>query len=152
MFPLAAPQIQPRLGGPQPNAGECSLDTAKGGGSSQVLGSGLVSTSQTRQGSTWATPCQRASEQPTLFPAQDDGTWNPLENWCDQLFSNVVPMLLRDKEEEPEGRQLFDMDTFLSDISDTLFTMTQPPCPPQQLAEEGRSGQSLCRGPAPIQD
>lgn len=96
------------------------------------------STSQTRQVSTWATPCQRASEQPTLFPVQDDKTWKPLENWCDQLFSSVVPMLLRDNEEEPEGRQLFDLDSFLSDISDTLFTMTQAPCPPQLMAEEGK--------------
>ncbi|XP_054857901.1 carbohydrate-responsive element-binding protein isoform X2 [Eublepharis macularius] len=86
-------------------------------------------------------------------PKQDDGTWKPLENWCDQLFSNVVPMLLRDKEEEPEGRQLFDLDCFLSDISDTLFTMTQAPCPPQPLAEEAYIGNADMIQPdlAPLQ-
>nr|XP_056721555.1 carbohydrate-responsive element-binding protein [Euleptes europaea] len=88
-----------------------------------------------------------------LSPMQDDRNWKPLENWCDQLFSNVVPMLLRDKEEEPEGRQLFDLDSFLSDISDTLFTMTQPPCPPQPLTEETYTGNADMIQPdlAPLQ-
>ncbi|XP_060115257.1 carbohydrate-responsive element-binding protein isoform X2 [Heteronotia binoei] len=87
------------------------------------------------------------------YKKRDDRTWKPLENWCDQLFSNVVPMLLRDKEEEPEGRQLFDLDCFLSDISDTLFTMTQTPCPPQPLAEEAYTGNADMIQPylAPLQ-
>lgn len=50
----------------------------------------------------------------------------------------MVPVLLRGPEEEPSGRQLLDMDCFLSDISDTLFTMTQPsPTPLQLLPEDG---------------
>uniref|UniRef100_A0ACB8EDT8 Uncharacterized protein n=1 Tax=Sphaerodactylus townsendi TaxID=933632 RepID=A0ACB8EDT8_9SAUR len=86
-------------------------------------------------------------------PKQDDDNWKPLENWCDQLYSNVVPMLLRDTEKEPEGRQLFDLDSFLSDISDTLFTMTQAPCPPQPLAEEAYTGNADMIQPdlAPLQ-
>ncbi|XP_063155035.1 carbohydrate-responsive element-binding protein isoform X2 [Candoia aspera] len=78
----------------------------------------------------------REGEGPS--PKPDDEPWESTENWCNQLFSNVVPMLLRDKEEEEEeeGRQLFDMDSFLSDISDTLFTMTQGSCPPQSSSEE----------------
>ncbi|ETE73711.1 Carbohydrate-responsive element-binding protein, partial [Ophiophagus hannah] len=78
-------------------------------------------------------------------PVQEDVLWQSTENWCNQLFSNVVPMLLRDKEEEEEeGRQHFDMDSFLSDISDTLFTMTQGNCPPQSSSEEGNSGVYHC--------
>ncbi|XP_053130809.1 LOW QUALITY PROTEIN: carbohydrate-responsive element-binding protein [Hemicordylus capensis] len=67
-------------------------------------------------------------------PKPDDGNWKSTESWCEQLFSNVVPMLLRDEEEEAAGRQLFDLDSFLSDISDTLFTMTN--CPPPQPPPE----------------
>ncbi|XP_066492590.1 carbohydrate-responsive element-binding protein [Tiliqua scincoides] len=65
-------------------------------------------------------------------PKPEDGAWRSSENWCDQLFSNVVPMLLRDQEDVAVGRQLFDLDSFLSDISDTLFTMTQASCAPQK--------------------
>lgn len=70
---------------------------------------------------------------------QEDSAWRSSENWCEQLFSNVVPMLLRDQEEAAVGRQLFDLDSFLSDISDTLFTMTQAGCAPQPMPEEGTS-------------
>uniref|UniRef100_A0A8D0H450 MLX interacting protein like n=1 Tax=Sphenodon punctatus TaxID=8508 RepID=A0A8D0H450_SPHPU len=80
----------------------------------------------------------REGELPS--PKQDDVVWKPSEKWCDQLFSNVVPMLLGNEEEEAVGRQLFDLDTFLSDISDTLFTMTQTPCPLQVLPEEAYTG------------
>ncbi|KAG6922019.1 MLX interacting protein-like [Chelydra serpentina] len=71
---------------------------------------------------------------------QDEGVWKPSEKWCNQLFSSVVPMLLGDENEEAGGRQLFDLDSFLSDISDTLFTMTQPPCSHQTLPEEAYTG------------
>ncbi|KAM5262276.1 carbohydrate-responsive element-binding protein isoform 1-T1 [Hipposideros larvatus] len=71
-----------------------------------------------------------------LAPKQEEGGWQPPERWCEQLFSSVVPVLLRGPEEEPSGRQLLDMDCFLSDISDTLFTMTQPSPTPLQLLPE----------------
>ncbi|XP_042298364.1 carbohydrate-responsive element-binding protein isoform X3 [Sceloporus undulatus] len=82
----------------------------------------------------------REGEGPS--PKPGDEAWKPTNSWCDQLFSNVVPMLLRDKaaEEDAEGRPLFDLDSFLSDISDTLFTMTQPGCPPQLLPDEAYIG------------
>uniref|UniRef100_A0A674JKI8 MLX interacting protein like n=1 Tax=Terrapene triunguis TaxID=2587831 RepID=A0A674JKI8_9SAUR len=73
-------------------------------------------------------------------PKQDEGVWKPSEKWCNQLFSSVVPMLLGDENEEAGGRQLFDLDSFLSDISDTLFTMTQPPCSHQTLPEDAYTG------------
>ncbi|XP_025026110.1 carbohydrate-responsive element-binding protein isoform X3 [Python bivittatus] len=94
----------------------------------------------------------REGEVPS--PKPDDEPWRSTENWCNQLFSNVVPMLLRDKEEkEEEGRQLFDMDSFLSDISDTLFTMTQGSCPPQSSSEEAYVGNADMIQPdlAPLQ-
>ncbi|XP_027761275.1 carbohydrate-responsive element-binding protein [Empidonax traillii] len=69
-------------------------------------------------------------------PKQDEDVWRPTEKWCNQLFCNVVPMLLGDEEEEPGSRQHFDLDTFLSDISDTLFTMTQMPSTHQALPED----------------
>ncbi|XP_066238479.1 carbohydrate-responsive element-binding protein isoform X1 [Saccopteryx leptura] len=68
-----------------------------------------------------------------LAPKQVEGRWQPPKRWCEQLFSSVVPVLLRGPEEEPGGRQLLDLDCFLSDISDTLFTMTQPGPTPLQL-------------------
>ncbi|XP_023570215.1 carbohydrate-responsive element-binding protein isoform X5 [Octodon degus] len=61
-----------------------------------------------------------------LAPKQAEGGWPPPERWCQQLFSSV----------EPGGRQLLDLDCFLSDISDTLFTMTQPNSSPLQLPPE----------------
>uniref|UniRef100_A0A8C8RR99 MLX interacting protein like n=1 Tax=Pelusios castaneus TaxID=367368 RepID=A0A8C8RR99_9SAUR len=73
-------------------------------------------------------------------PKQGEGVWKPSEKWCNQLFSNVVPMLLGDEEEEAGGRQRFDLDSFLSDISDTLFTMTQQPCSHQMLPEDAYTG------------
>ncbi|XP_021570495.1 carbohydrate-responsive element-binding protein, partial [Carlito syrichta] len=74
-------------------------------------------------------------------PKQSEGGWPPPERWCEQLFSSVVPVLLGDPEEEPGGRQLLDLDCFLSDISDTLFTMTQPgPSPPRLSAEDAYIG------------
>ncbi|XP_032070797.1 carbohydrate-responsive element-binding protein isoform X2 [Thamnophis elegans] len=94
----------------------------------------------------------REGEVPS--PKPEDVPWQSTENWCNQLFSNVVPMLLRDKEEEEEqGRQLFDMDSFLSDISDTLFTMTQGNCPPQSSSEEAYVGNADMIQPdlAPLQ-
>ncbi|XP_069342413.1 carbohydrate-responsive element-binding protein isoform X3 [Eulemur rufifrons] len=71
-----------------------------------------------------------------LAPKQAEGRWPPPERWCEQLFSSVVPVLLGGPEEEPGGRQLLDLDCFLSDISDTLFTMTQPSPSPLQLPPE----------------
>ncbi|XP_076997052.1 carbohydrate-responsive element-binding protein isoform X2 [Tamandua tetradactyla] len=68
-----------------------------------------------------------------LVPKQADGTWPPPERWCEQLFSSVVPVLLGDPKEEPGGRQLLDLDCFLSDISDTLFTTTQSSPAPLEL-------------------
>ncbi|XP_053222973.1 carbohydrate-responsive element-binding protein [Podarcis raffonei] len=82
-----------------------------------------------------------------------DEPWKSPENWCDHLFSNVVPMLLRDEEKEADGRQLFDLDSFISDISDTLFTMTQASCPPQLSPEEAYIGNADMIQPdlAPLQ-
>ncbi|XP_064022246.1 carbohydrate-responsive element-binding protein isoform X4 [Pogoniulus pusillus] len=75
-------------------------------------------------------------EEELSSPKRDEDVWRPMEKWCNQLFCNVVPMLLGDEEEEPGGRQHFDLDTFLSDISDTLFTMTQTPSAHQALPED----------------
>ncbi|XP_041096947.1 carbohydrate-responsive element-binding protein-like isoform X2 [Polyodon spathula] len=44
-----------------------------------------------------------------------------VKKWTNQMFQDPVPM-------EEEKGHLFDLDCFLSDISDTLFTMTQNPC------------------------
>lgn len=55
----------------------------------------------------------------------------------------MVPVLLGGPEEEPGGRQLLDLDCFLSDISDTLFTMTQPSSAPLQLPPEDGKGLHL---------
>ncbi|XP_012495835.1 PREDICTED: carbohydrate-responsive element-binding protein isoform X6 [Propithecus coquereli] len=91
---------------------------------------------------------QRAGREPCLFSkpswsatsrghqGKAEGRWPPPERWCEQLFSSVVPVLLGGPEEEPGGRQLLDLDCFLSDISDTLFTMTQPSPSPLQLSPE----------------
>ncbi|NXL92702.1 MLXPL protein, partial [Alectura lathami] len=86
-------------------------------------------------------------------PKWDEDAWRPTEKWCNQLFCNVVPMLLGDEEEEPEGRQHFDLDTFLSDISDTLFTMTQMPSAHQELPEDAYIGNADMIQPdlAPLQ-
>ncbi|XP_054703105.1 carbohydrate-responsive element-binding protein isoform X2 [Grus americana] len=86
-------------------------------------------------------------------PKQDEDVWRPTEKWCNQLFCNVVPMLLGDEEEEPGGRQHFDLDTFLSDISDTLFTMTQTPSTHQALPEDAYVGNADMIHPdlAPLQ-
>ncbi|KAM6242349.1 carbohydrate-responsive element-binding protein isoform 2-T2 [Porphyrio hochstetteri] len=86
-------------------------------------------------------------------PKQDEDVWRPTEKWCNQLFCNVVPMLLGDEEEEPGSRQHFDLDTFLSDISDTLFTMTQTPSTPQELPEDAYVGNADMIHPdlAPLQ-
>ncbi|XP_014110567.1 PREDICTED: carbohydrate-responsive element-binding protein isoform X10 [Pseudopodoces humilis] len=77
-----------------------------------------------------------AREEEICSPKQDEDVWRPTEKWCNQLFCNVVPMLLGDEEEECGSRQHFDLDTFLSDISDTLFTMTQMPSTHQALPED----------------
>ncbi|XP_064250728.1 carbohydrate-responsive element-binding protein isoform X4 [Passer domesticus] len=69
-------------------------------------------------------------------PKRAEDVWKPTEKWCNQLFCNVVPMLLGDEEEDRGSRQHFDLDTFLSDISDTLFTMTQMPSTHQVLPED----------------
>ncbi|XP_061064323.1 carbohydrate-responsive element-binding protein isoform X2 [Eubalaena glacialis] len=71
-----------------------------------------------------------------LTPKQVEGGWQPPERWCEQLFTSVVPVLLAGPEEETGGRQLLALDCFLSDISDTLFTMTQPGPTPLQLPPE----------------
>lgn len=84
-------------------------------------------------------PClQEVPTSTHLHLTQDEDAWRPTEKWCNQLFCNVVPMLLGNEEEELGGRQHFDLDTFLSDISDTLFTMTQTPSTHQALPEDGR--------------
>ncbi|XP_046695915.1 carbohydrate-responsive element-binding protein-like isoform X2 [Silurus meridionalis] len=44
-----------------------------------------------------------------------------LEKWSDQMYPEPIP--------SQEEVHLFDLDCFLSDISDTLFTMTQKPNP-----------------------
>ncbi|NXI63909.1 MLXPL protein, partial [Anseranas semipalmata] len=86
-------------------------------------------------------------------PKRDEDAWRPTEKWCNQLFCNVVPMLLGDEEEEPGGRQHFDLDTFLLDISDTLFTMTQTPSAHQALPEDAYIGNADMIQPdlAPLQ-
>ncbi|XP_055651525.1 carbohydrate-responsive element-binding protein isoform X1 [Falco peregrinus] len=86
-------------------------------------------------------------------PKQDEDVWRPTEKWCNQLFCNVVPMLLGDEEEEPGSRQHFDLDTFLSDISDTLFTMTQMPSAHQAPPEDAYVGNADMIQPdlAPLQ-
>lgn len=83
-------------------------------------------------------PMRGAHLAPLRHLMQDEDVWRPTEKWCNQLFCNVVPMLLGDEEEELGGRQHFDLDTFLSDISDTLFTMTQTPSTHQVPPEDGR--------------
>ncbi|KAI1231983.1 hypothetical protein IHE44_0007630 [Lamprotornis superbus] len=86
-------------------------------------------------------------------PKRDEDAWRPTEKWCNQLFCNVVPMLLGDEEEERGSRQHFDLDTFLSDISDTLFTMTQMPSTHQALPEDAYVGNADMIQPdlAPLQ-
>ncbi|KFV69560.1 Carbohydrate-responsive element-binding protein, partial [Dryobates pubescens] len=86
-------------------------------------------------------------------PKRDEDGWRPMEQWCNQLFCNVVPMLLGDEEEEPGSRQHFDLDSFLSDISDTLFTMTQTPSAHQALPEDVYAGNADMIQPdlAPLQ-
>ncbi|XP_072793377.1 carbohydrate-responsive element-binding protein isoform X6 [Taeniopygia guttata] len=86
-------------------------------------------------------------------PKRDEDVWRPTEKWCNQLFCNVVPMLLGDEEEECGSRQHFDLDTFLSDISDTLFTMTQMPSTHQALPEDAYVGNADMIQPdlAPLQ-
>ncbi|XP_007938556.2 carbohydrate-responsive element-binding protein [Orycteropus afer afer] len=71
-----------------------------------------------------------------LAPKQRERGWQPSELWQEQLFSSMMPVLLGGPEEEPSGRQRLDLDCFLSDISDTLFTMTQPSAAPLQLPHE----------------
>ncbi|XP_009998506.1 PREDICTED: carbohydrate-responsive element-binding protein [Chaetura pelagica] len=95
--------------------------------------------------------CTREGELSS--PKQDEDAWRPTEKWCNQLFCNVVPMLLGDEEEEPGGRQHFDLDTFLSDISDTLFTMTQTPSTHQAVPEDAYVGNADMIQPdlAPLQ-
>ncbi|NXK77655.1 MLXPL protein, partial [Amazona guildingii] len=92
-------------------------------------------------------------EEEVSSPKQDEDLWRPMEKWCNQLFCNVVPMLLVDEEEEPGGRQHFDLDTFLSDISDTLFTMTQTPSAHQAPPEDAYVGNADMIQPdlAPLQ-
>lgn len=87
---------------------------------------------------TWTLPMKGVHWAPLLYFMQDEDVWRPTEKWCNQLFCNVVPMLLGDEEEECGSRQHFDLDTFLSDISDTLFTMTQMPSTHEALPKDGR--------------
>lgn len=44
-----------------------------------------------------------------------------LEKWSNQMY--------QEPEAPPVEVHMFDLDCLLSDISDTLFTMTQKPCP-----------------------
>ncbi|XP_030045010.1 carbohydrate-responsive element-binding protein-like, partial [Microcaecilia unicolor] len=59
--------------------------------------------------------------------------WQSAEKWCSQLFCAGVPMM--EENEEEDRMQLFDLDCFLSDISDTLFTMTQGMCAPPTVSD-----------------
>lgn len=59
-----------------------------------------------------------------------------------------MPVLLGGPAEEPGGRQLLDLGSFLSDISDTLFTMTQPSSTPLQLPPE--DGESCTQERRPV--
>ncbi|XP_039938468.1 carbohydrate-responsive element-binding protein [Hirundo rustica] len=92
-------------------------------------------------------------EEEISSPKRDENVWRPTEKWCNQLFCNVVPMLLGDEEEECGSRQHFDLDTFLSDISDTLFTMTQMPSTHEALPEDAYVGNADIIQPdlAPLQ-
>uniref|UniRef100_A0A8C3UNI7 MLX interacting protein like n=1 Tax=Catharus ustulatus TaxID=91951 RepID=A0A8C3UNI7_CATUS len=96
---------------------------------------------------------KRVSGSARAAPCPDEDAWRPTEKWCNQLFCNVVPMLLGDEEEERGSRQHFDLDTFLSDISDTLFTMTQMPSTHQALPEDAYVGNADMIQPdlAPLQ-
>ncbi|XP_058300155.1 carbohydrate-responsive element-binding protein isoform X4 [Hylobates moloch] len=81
-----------------------------------------------------------SKEEDLLAPKQAEGRWPPPEQWCKQLFSSVVPVLLGDPEEEPAYVGNADMiqpdltplqpslDDFM-DISD-FFTNSRPPQPP----------------------
>ncbi|KAJ7308963.1 hypothetical protein JRQ81_008245 [Phrynocephalus forsythii] len=91
--------------------------------------------------------------EPAGARTEEEEAWKPTGTWCNQLFSNVVPMLLQDTEEEAEGRQLFDLESFLSDISDTLFTMTQGSGPPQPSPDAAYMGNADMIQPdlAPLQ-
>ncbi|NXU38386.1 MLXPL protein, partial [Drymodes brunneopygia] len=93
------------------------------------------------------------SSRAASHPVADEDVWRPTEKWCNQLFCNVVPMLLGNEEEEHRSRQHFDLDTFLSDISDTLFTMTQMPSTHQTLPEDAYVGNADMIQPdlAPLQ-
>uniref|UniRef100_A0A0D9S002 MLX interacting protein like n=1 Tax=Chlorocebus sabaeus TaxID=60711 RepID=A0A0D9S002_CHLSB len=84
----------------------------------------------------WGAVVQSRLTATSASHVQAEGGWPPPEQWCKQLFSSVVPVLLGDPEEEPGGRQLLDLNCFLSDISDTLFTMTQSGPSPLQLPPE----------------
>ncbi|NXB94388.1 MLXPL protein, partial [Vidua chalybeata] len=96
---------------------------------------------------------KRVSGSARAAPHPDEDVWRPTEKWCNQLFCNVVPMLLGDEEEDRGNRQHFDLDTFLSDISDTLFTMTQMPSTHQVLPEDAYVGNADMIQPdlAPLQ-
>ena len=78
----------------------------------------------------------------TALSPQAEGGWQPPERWCEQLFTSVVPVLLGGPEEEPGGHQLLDLNCFLSDISDTLFTMTGS-------GQPGADGQAWAPPPCP---
>lgn len=51
---------------------------------------------------------------------QGDGYQTNQEKWSTQMYQAA--------EAAPAEAHMFDLDCFLSDISDTLFTMTQKPC------------------------
>nr|XP_033777747.1 carbohydrate-responsive element-binding protein isoform X2 [Geotrypetes seraphini] len=69
---------------------------------------------------------------------QGDVLWQSAEKWCSQLFCAGVPMV--EENEEEDRMQLFDLDCFLSDISDTLFTMTQGVCDPPTISDYDYAG------------
>ncbi|KAG7266023.1 hypothetical protein CRUP_017469 [Coryphaenoides rupestris] len=52
---------------------------------------------------------------------QDQLYRSELEKWSNQIY--------QEPETAPEDAHMFDLDCFLSNTSDTLFTMTQKPCP-----------------------
>ncbi|XP_029469402.1 carbohydrate-responsive element-binding protein [Rhinatrema bivittatum] len=69
---------------------------------------------------------------------QGDSLWQSSEKWCSQLFCAGAPMM--EENEEEDRMQLFDLDCFLSDISDTLFTMTQGICAPPTISDYDYTG------------
>lgn len=48
---------------------------------------------------------------------------------CQARLEKLTNQMYEEPEAVPVEAHMFDLDCLLSDISDTLFTMTQKPCP-----------------------